>query len=81
MIYDFASGSDKIDLSSIDANSSTTGDQAFSLITGSEFTAPGQLRFDSADEMLYGNIDSDTDAEFSICLSAVTSVTASNFTL
>ena len=84
VITDFSYGSsnqDKIDLSSIDANLSKTGDQAFSLITSSTFNAAGQLRFDSATKMLYGNVDSDTDAEFSILLTGVASVNTAYFAL
>jgi Ca2+-binding RTX toxin-like protein len=48
-ILDFASGSDKIDLSRIDANTTLAGDQAFSWIgstafTGSGAASAGQLR-------------------------------------
>jgi Ca2+-binding RTX toxin-like protein len=69
VISDFTSGQDKIDLSGIDANTITAGDQAFSgpLLGGSGvFSSAGQLRYDSAAGVLYGNTDSDADAEFAI---------------
>jgi hypothetical protein len=78
---DFASGQDLLDLSGIDADESTAGDQAFSsVILGSadSFTAAGQLRFDTATGVLYGNTDSDYDADFGIKLSGVGSLSSSD---
>ncbi|HET9638923.1 MAG TPA: M10 family metallopeptidase C-terminal domain-containing protein, partial [Allosphingosinicella sp.] len=44
-ILDFAAGSDKIDLSRVDANSSAAGDQAFSWIGSNAFSgSAGELR-------------------------------------
>jgi Ca2+-binding RTX toxin-like protein len=81
VIMDFASGQDLLDLSGIDADESTAGDQAFSsVILGSadSFTAAGQLRFDTATGVLYGNTDSDYDADFGIKLSGVGSLSSSD---
>ncbi|TLU83214.1 MAG: hypothetical protein FDX30_09175 [Chlorobium sp.] len=84
LITDFTPGQDIIDLSAIDANSGLRGDQAFSgtILSGSApFTSAGQLRFDSATGILYGNTDSDADPEFAIKLSGVSSIRASDIIL
>jgi Ca2+-binding RTX toxin-like protein len=81
---DFTPGQDRVDLSGIDANTAVSGNQAFSsvILGGTDpFTVAGQLRFDSADGVLYGNTDSDPDAEFAIQLSGVATLTASNIIL
>ncbi|NTW56995.1 MAG: calcium-binding protein, partial [Chlorobiaceae bacterium] len=83
-IMDFSSGMDQINLSGIDANTGISGNQAFSsVILGStdSFTAAGQLRFDAATHVLYGNTDSDSDAEFGIKLSGVGSLNSSDIVL
>lgn len=75
---------DKIDLSSIDSNIALANDQAFTFIGNAPFSktdATGQLRFDSVSHILYGSTDSDNTPEFSILLSAVSSVAASDFIL
>ena len=65
VIIDFAGAGaaigDKIDLTTIDANSSAAGNQAF--IWGSSFTA-GHLRYVGG--VLQGNTDADAAAEFEI---------------
>jgi Ca2+-binding RTX toxin-like protein len=81
VILDFASRQDRLDLSGIDANTARSGDQAFSrVILGSSatFTSAGQLRFDSAEGILYGNTDSDAQAEFGIRLDGVSSLRATD---
>ncbi|MNV13121.1 Poly(beta-D-mannuronate) C5 epimerase 2 [compost metagenome] len=57
VISDFVRGSDKIDLSTLDANTATNGNDAFRTIIGSTtaFTAAGQLKV--ANGVLYGNTD------------------------
>ncbi|NTV68192.1 MAG: hypothetical protein HGB06_11070, partial [Chlorobaculum sp.] len=74
VILDFVSRQDKLDLSGIDANTARSGDQAFSRVilgSSSSFTSAGQLRFDSAEGILYGNTDGDAQAEFAIRLDGV----------
>jgi len=74
-ITDFRRGEDKLDLSRIDADGSTSADEAFgslTLVTGGGFSAPGQLRF--AGGVLYGNTDMDAEAEFAIVLTGVTTL-------
>jgi Ca2+-binding RTX toxin-like protein len=84
VIQDFSRAQgDKIDLQAIDANTSAFGDQAFVFIGTSAFgpNATGQLRFDAGTHILYGSTDADADAEFSIELAGVTSLTATDFVL
>lgn len=80
-IVDFTRGRDRIDLSAIDADSTSDGNQSFSALIGSRasFDEPGQLRFSAG--ILYGNTDGDAAAEFSIELSGVTSLTLADFLL
>jgi len=63
-------GSDRIDLSAIDANSNVDGDQAFTFIGDSAFTAAGQLRavFDGASGLwnVSGDVNGDGTADFLI---------------
>jgi Ca2+-binding RTX toxin-like protein len=74
VISDFISGQDQIDLSGIDANSGIDGNQSFSgtILGGSGvFSSAGQLHYDSAEGVLYGNTDNDAEAEFAIQLLGV----------
>ncbi len=81
VIKDFSTGHDRIDLSTIDADSSTVADDPFTAIIGSAvaFSAAGQLKMDGG--VLYGNTDADPDAEFAIELTGITSVTLTDFVL
>ncbi|NMG32325.1 M10 family metallopeptidase C-terminal domain-containing protein [Aromatoleum evansii] len=66
-ITDFTIGEDLLDLSRIDANLLTAGDDAFDatfVAAGTAFYAPGQLQF--AGGILYGNVDADAKPEFAI---------------
>ncbi|MES3024700.1 MAG: M10 family metallopeptidase C-terminal domain-containing protein, partial [Pseudomonadota bacterium] len=78
-IGDFAQGIDKIDLSGIDADADTAGNDAFTSMIASNaaFTTAGQLRI--VDGVLYGNTDGDADAEFAIVLTGVTTLTLGDF--
>ena len=58
--------SDQIDLSTIDANALTVGNQAFTYIGSAAFSAAGQLRY--AGGVLSGSTDADTAPEFQIQL-------------
>lgn len=79
-ITDFVSvDGDKIDLRSVDAIATSAGLQSFTFIGSSTFTAAGQLRF--AGGVLYGSTDADTTAEFSIALTGVTALQASDLIL
>jgi ELWxxDGT repeat protein len=72
---------DKIDLSAIDAKTGLAGNQAFSFIGNAAFSAAGQLRFDATTHIVYGSNDADIAPEFSILLTGVTSLTATDFVL
>lgn len=77
---------DKLDLSGIDANGSTAGNQAFTL-TNSAITTIGQLavsyesRADGDYTVVSGNVGGDTGPEFRISLKGTHDLTASDFTL
>jgi Ca2+-binding RTX toxin-like protein len=83
-IMDFTKG-DKLDLSTIDANSRVSGDQAFELITGEFTKTPGQLKFmfdaASGNTVVTGNTDTDLAAEFTILLKGNIALAASDFVL
>jgi Ca2+-binding RTX toxin-like protein len=77
---------DKIDLSSIDANTVVAGNNAFATLTqgaafSGSFSTRGVLFFDQTTHVLYGNNDTDTAADFSIFLTGVTNLSAADFIL
>lgn len=79
VITDFTRGQDRIDLRGIDANVATPGNEKFSFIGANEFSstdATAQLRFESG--VLYGSTDADPDAEFSVALTGVAGLAASD---
>ncbi|MEE1657907.1 M10 family metallopeptidase C-terminal domain-containing protein [Microvirga sp. CF3062] len=79
-IQDFVSGTDRIDLRSIDASTKNSGNQAFSFIGGDAFTAKaGQLKF--RDSLLSGDVNGDAVADFQIRLSKVLSLKSADFYL
>lgn len=80
-ITDFLSGTDKIDLSTIDAIAGAgAANDAFTFIDTAAFSAAGQVRF--ANGVLYGNTDADTATiEFQIALTGVTNLTAADILL
>ncbi|OAP39871.1 protease [Sinorhizobium glycinis] len=71
-IYDFlGSESDRIDLSAIDADTVTTGDQAFTFVGTAVFGGKkGELRYvrDVSDTYIYGDVNGDMTADFAIQL-------------
>lgn len=76
-ILDFVSGSDKIDLTRLDANASATGDQAFTFVGATEFTnVAGQLKSYSqgGENFLAGDTDGNGTADFVINLGSATVV-------
>ncbi|MBC3345909.1 metalloprotease, partial [Pseudomonas sp. SWRI196] len=77
VINDFSSiQGDKIDLSKLDANILTTPINGFSFIDSNDFTGAGQLRF--VDQVLYGNINGNLDADFEIQLLGVNTFSAND---
>jgi Ca2+-binding RTX toxin-like protein len=86
VITDFVHGTDKLDLSTLDADAALAGDQAFTApVLGGTFSgvfaSPGDLYFDTVAHVLYGNTDADTAAEFAIQLVGVTTLTAADLFL
>jgi Ca2+-binding RTX toxin-like protein len=92
IIRDFVHGTDDIDLSTIDANGSASGNAAFSFLSGRglDFTGvDGQLRwfqenlagtrFDRT--IIEGDINGDRVAEFQIQLTGLKTLSASDFIL
>ncbi len=77
---------DKIDLSTIDANTTVAANNAFvsfnqgAAFSGS-FAVSAALFFDQTTHILWGNNDTDATADFSILLTGVTSLTTSDFIL
>ena len=82
VITDFAGvgngifGGDQIDLSTIDANSTIAGNQAFTFIGASAFSAPGQVRYSGG--ILQANIDGNLSADFEIQLTGAPQLVASD---
>ncbi|MDR6286325.1 Ca2+-binding RTX toxin-like protein [Methylopila jiangsuensis] len=87
VILDFSpSGIDKIDLRGIDASTLATGDQAFTLIKTAAFTAgvAGQLRYDVGPNghlYLYGDVNGDRSADFSILVANTDGLISKDFLL
>jgi serralysin len=78
-IADFQRG-DKIDLSAIDANVTANRDQAFSFIGGSAFSGKaGELRYDGS--TVYGDVNGDGVADFSVIIANHSALTSSDFIL
>ncbi len=87
IIVDFSSSQgDKVDLSAIDADTAFAGNNAFVAPTvGGTFSGifanPGELYFDQAAHILYGNNDADSAADFSIQVTGVNNLTAGDLVL
>ena len=77
---------DRIDLTAIDANIGTAGDQSFTLVSGAP-TAAGQLgvTFETRAEgdvtVVQGNIDGNADADFTIEIAGHHNLTNANLGL
>jgi Ca2+-binding RTX toxin-like protein len=80
-ITDFTTG-DKINLSAIDANSNLANNQAFTFIGSNDFTkVAGQLMYQPHNEGIFGDVDGDGSADFSIIVTGSPTLTASSFIL
>jgi Ca2+-binding RTX toxin-like protein len=81
IITDFVRGQDKIDLSTLDANTATTANDGFSgfIDNTTSFSAAGQLMF--LDGVLYGSTNTDSSAEFAIQLTGITALDNSDIRL
>ena len=76
---DFAEG-DIVDLSQIDADTFTAGDQAFRMIYSATFTGTaGELRF--ANNVIEGDVNGDGVADLRILVNALPSLAPSDFNL
>jgi len=84
-IFDFlTSEQDKIDLSTIDANISASGNQAFSFLGTAAFTGiAGELRYDklSSDTYIYADVNGDKLADLKIRLDDAVTLTDGYFVL
>lgn len=83
-IGDFRVGEDLIDLSRIDAQHQTAGNQAFTFVGNQAFTGQGgQLRFDhrSTTTIIEGDVNGDRIADFRIDLARHHTLTANDFVL
>jgi Ca2+-binding RTX toxin-like protein len=70
---------DLLDLSAIDADPNTAGNQAFTYVGAKTFSqTAGELRFDAATHALSGDIDGDGYAEFTLNLIDTTSLSAAS---
>lgn len=79
-ITDFVKGIDKISLTDIDANTSASGSQHFNLIASTAaFSGAGQIKFSGG--VLSGDTNGDGVADFSVTLTGVTSLSASDLIL
>jgi hypothetical protein len=83
VIADFVSGTDRIDLSAIDANGGTAGDDAFTYIGAAAFTGlAGQLRALTLEGFvhIYGDTDGDAFPDLHI-IAMGTQILAGDFVL
>ena len=80
-ITDFVGGTDRIDLSHIDTDVNAGGDQGFTFIGSSPFTASAEAQVRFAGGILYCDNDSDTGAEMEIALANVTVIAATDLLL
>lgn len=84
-VRDFSRGQgDKIDLGAIDANVKAAGDQAFGFIGSDEFHGKaGELRFErkAGDTFVFGDVNGDGKADFSILVDANIAFKAGDFLL
>jgi Ca2+-binding RTX toxin-like protein len=84
-IYDFEHGVDNVDLSDIDADVNTPGDQAFTFIGFNNFTgAAGELRYwltNSSTYVVEGDVNGDGIADLIIDMGLPSALTQSDFLL
>jgi Ca2+-binding RTX toxin-like protein len=83
-ILDFLQGADRISLSQIDADTATSGNQAFSFIGSSAFSnVAGELRQSAsgAYTLIQGDVNGDGAADFAILLKGTYSLGSGDFNL
>ena len=84
IIADFAPGTDKIDVSGIDAIAATAANDAFTFIGSAAFShQAGQLRFETVggQTSIHADIDGDGFADMQIMLQTAVALTAGDFVL
>jgi Ca2+-binding RTX toxin-like protein len=82
-IFNYAAGSDRIDLRTIDANPDLAGNQAFAFVGGETFTAVGQIRFinTSIDTRVFINGVGPGGADMLIRIDGIHAITEVDFLL
>ncbi len=82
-IGDFVSGSDRLDLSAIDADTTAAGNGAFTFIGSAAFSAAGQVRFvtNGTDGWVQANVDGNLAPDLVIALLGVTGISAGDLLL
>jgi serralysin len=85
IITDFSCGSDKIDVSSIDANPNVAGNQAFTFVGTSDFTGIGQISISISPTTgglrVLLNTDADAQSDMQIELTGQTSLSTNDIFL
>ena len=85
VIRDFEQGHDRIDLSAIDANSHTSGDDAFTFVGTAAFShTAGELRqytTSSGNTIVAGDVDGDGRTDFQIAVNGAHALSAGDFIL
>jgi Ca2+-binding RTX toxin-like protein len=79
----FQPGTDKINVSLIDANTAVAGNQVFAFAGASSSVQPNALTYVHSDKstIIQGDVNGDTTADFEIELNALVSLNRSHFTL
>jgi hypothetical protein len=82
-IVDFVAGTDRIELSAIDAISGTPGDDGFHFVDSGALSHAGDLRIYAADgnTVVATDVNGDHKADFQILIAGVHTLTASDFIL
>jgi Ca2+-binding RTX toxin-like protein len=83
LIFDFQRGSDKIDLSPIDATASSGGNNAFTFIGSAQFSAEGQVRVvtEGSKTIVQLNTLGSSNIDMAIELTGIHALSASDFLL
>lgn len=80
VIRDLQQGVDRIDLSNIDANTRTLGNQAFAFIGAEDFSrVGGELRADGG--LVHGDLNGDGRADFEVAVRGGVSISSGDFML
>lgn len=80
-IYQFVSGTDKIDLRKVDADTAVAGDQAFAFSASGGAAHSLWVVASGADRLVRGDVNGDTTADFEFQIMATSQVAAADFLL